>query len=200
MKKHGLGSWIVGVIGVAAGAVPAVASEVTGTYDFTLGNFIDAVGNAPSPLASISGSFTITFNPSAYADNRTMGLVVNSLTDTRIASPIRRTNGPMGDFGFRYPDDHLATGAGDFSVNFKSLNPGFVEFALCSDDYGCGEASANTIVSGYTLAGCPDSVWLPGTGSVRRVPGPGSLPPLGTGLAVFAALRFRPRKTSETVH
>jgi hypothetical protein len=91
MKKHLLGSLIVGALGATAISAPAAASMVTETYAFTLSNFVDVVGNAPSPLTSISGSFTITFDPSAFADDQTMGLVVNYLTDTHIASAIGST-------------------------------------------------------------------------------------------------------------
>ncbi len=59
----------------------ARAGTVTETYDFTLGGFADAKGNAVTPpIMSLSGSFTITFDPTvAPVANQTTGIALNSL-------------------------------------------------------------------------------------------------------------------------
>jgi hypothetical protein len=58
----------------------AQASTVTESYDFTLGNFVAFSGDGTvSPITSITGSFTLAFNPAVAARTSTMGITENSL-------------------------------------------------------------------------------------------------------------------------
>jgi hypothetical protein len=71
----------------------ARAATVTETYNFNLGGFVDVVGSAPSPISSISGSFTVTFDPTVAVDNQTAGVsLTSSLAPTiSLGSPVGLT-------------------------------------------------------------------------------------------------------------
>jgi hypothetical protein len=182
---------------VVIGAAGAQAAVVTETYSFTMATFIDVGGPVPSPLASISGSFTVTFDPDVYADNVTTGLTVNYLIGPAIASTIGYTNIPSTGIGV--PDylsiggvqndaDYMAFGTDDFVLSLKFFDPGAAQFGLCSDGYSCGSVPPDTIASGFTLAGYPDSAWLPQSGALN-VPEPASWILLLGGSGILAAVR-----------
>jgi len=178
---------------IAAVSTPAAASVVTETYAFSLTNFVD-VGTlaVPSPLATITGSFTITFDPDVYVDNATAGLVVNYLNGPSVDSQIGFTNVPAGggrpDFlaigGIANDADFIAFGTNDFALTLKFFNPALAQLALCSDGYGCGTAPSTAIASGYTLVGFPDSAWIPVTGAI---PEPGAWILMLLGFSVIGA-------------
>ena len=93
-----LKSWIIkaGLWMALSLAGAAHAGIVTETYSFVLSGFVDEGSTVPSPLASIAGSFTLTFDPTQYYDNDTADIIVNYLTDTHISSPIGFDNFPAG--------------------------------------------------------------------------------------------------------
>lgn len=163
------------VAALLAVSAPASAALVTETYDFSFSNFIDVGLAVPSPIAAISGSVTLTFDPTMDADNVTSGVVVNYLNGAPLASPVGYTYfAPTSPGGWAYlaiggiafDADFIAFGTNDFAVNYKFKDPAFPQLALCSDGYACGTAPPSTVASGYTLAAYPDDGWLVGTGSV----------------------------------
>jgi hypothetical protein len=179
------------------GTAGAEAAIVTETYSFSMANFIDVGGPVPSPLASISGSFTVTFDPDVYVDNVTTGLTVNYLIGPTIASPIGYTNIPstgpgVPDYlsigGIQNDADYMAFGTDDFVLSLKFFDPGAAQYGLCSDGYSCGSVPPDTIASGYTLAGYPDSAWLPQAG-LMNVPEPAGWMLLLSGSGFLAAIR-----------
>jgi hypothetical protein len=185
------------VLAVAMGTTGAQAAVVTETYSFTMANFIDVGGPVASPLASISGSFTLTFNPNVYVDNATAGLTVNYLTGPTIASPIGYTNIPstgpgVPDYlsigGIQNDADYMVFGTDDFVLSLKFFDPAAAQFGLCSDGYSCGSVPSSTIASGYTLSGYPDSGWLPQAG-ILTVPEPASWMLLLGASGILAAMR-----------
>ncbi len=186
-----------GVLGLMAAASSASAGVVTETYAFTFNNFIDATANNPSPLSNISGSFTLTFDPSLSYSNDTADIVVNFLSDPFVSSPIGFDNVPSpgpGQWGYiaiggiLNDADFIAVGTDDFTLNLKYLNPGFPLLALCSDGYACGNAPGSAVASGYTLAAVPDSAWLPGDGAV---PEPATWAMLTVGFGALGAILRR---------
>jgi len=70
------------------------AGTVTETYNFTLNDFVDIIGSSPSPITSISGSFTLTFDPSvSYVDNTTN--ITGSITGIPNAPVVASTMGSI---------------------------------------------------------------------------------------------------------
>jgi hypothetical protein len=78
---------------LAAGFSSASAAIVTETYSFSLGGFVDEFGDppVPSPVATISGSFTVTFDPTLNHVDDTTGLVVHSFSG--VGAPL---DSPLG--------------------------------------------------------------------------------------------------------
>lgn len=177
----------------------AAAAVVTETYSFTLNDFVDEGAGLPSPLAAITGSFTLTFDPTLYYDNDTTDIVVNYLSDPFIASPIGFDNFPGGPGatsyiaigGIQFDADFISEGTDDFTLNLKYVDdPSTAVLALCGDGYSCGGAPPSAVASGYTLAGYPNSFWLPFQGSAAPEPATWTLLMGGFGLA-GAGLRRR---------
>jgi hypothetical protein len=188
---------------LAAASAPAQAATVTETYAFSFSNFIDVGGAVPSPISAISGSVTLTFDPTVDADNVTSGVVVNYLNGAVVDSPIGYTYfAPTSPGGLAYLSiggiafdaDFISFGTNDLAVTYKFTNPASPQLALCSDGYACGTAPPSTVASGYTLAGYPNDGWLVGTGSIPE-PGVWALMLLGFGVA-GGALRSQRRLTA----
>ena len=192
---------VIGLLALATPSSEARAAAVTQTYDFSFTNFVDVGGMLPPPITSISGSFTVTFDPSVYADNVTTGVVVNSLSDASVASPIGYTNFPAGGGfpvylaigGTANDSDYIKFGTDDFVLSLIYYGPGKARLGLCSDGYSCGTGAPGDIASGYTLAGYADDAWLPTTASFS-VPEPATWATMlagfgGLGLAMRAGRR-----------
>ncbi len=64
----------------------AQAGSVAVTYDFRLGNFVGGFFGSPGPFFVpvdgdlVTGSFTVTLDPSLFYTNETSGISLNSLT------------------------------------------------------------------------------------------------------------------------
>lgn len=187
---------------VLLGAASAQAATVTKTYDFSLGDFVDVIGNNAAPLATITGSFTLTFDPAVGVNNDTADITTNSLSDTHINSPIGFGFAPgtplfISIGGLQNGDGSIAQFSNDFVLQLKFANAASLDspmLSLCSDGFACGSAPGATFASGYTLLD-HNGAWLAREGSVTvggGVPEPASwaLMMLGFG-GLGAALRTR---------
>lgn len=191
--------WTAALPAVALAATAAStmgrAALVTETYDFNLSNFIDIGAGPPvaSPLTLITGSFTISFDPTLTFNNDTADIVVRAFSDTQVASAIGFDNlastGPdVPDFlaigGVLNDADFFAFATDDFSINIKFTDPADPRMALCGDGYSCGSAAGPTLAAGYGLAGFPDDGWLATEGSVD-LPEPPSAIALLAGISML---------------
>jgi hypothetical protein len=187
-------------IGVALSATPGHAVTINQTYVFAFTGFVDVGGlNLPPPITSIAGSFTVTFDPAVYTDNNTTDITVNYLTGVVVDSVIGFDNFPasgpgqpgyLAVGGIQFDADFISFGTNDFTLNLVYLDPAHPRLALCSDGYLCGSAPGNTIASGYTHAGYPDSGWLVSAGGGVPEPASWALMIAGFGL-MGATLRRR---------
>lgn len=175
------------VAATALAAAGAHAGTVTETYTYGLSNFVDGFGNAPPPDTSISGSFTVTFDPNAGASNDTVDIVTHSLNGVTIDSPLSFSFGGDGAGGFFLSMGGLDNGAGEIATfdNDFTLQLLFADgshlnaptLALCtSPGYFCGsETNApGATASGYTVANQGEA-WFATSGSVRG-DGPAGVP------------------------
>lgn len=137
----------------------AHSATVTETFDFSLSNFVDVIGNQAPPANSITGSFTLTFDPTILAIDTNVGLTVNSFAGTSVSSPFAVSHGPLGiSFG------GSANGAGgmnlgtnDFVLQIIFLGGDYLhpQLALCSSPgINCGNFTGSSAVyaSGYIVA------------------------------------------------
>jgi hypothetical protein len=177
----------------------AHAGSVTETYDFSLGGFADFFGNATPPITSITGSFTLTFDPNVPTFTSTSGIVVNSLSDTFIASPIAFSVFPGTPYfiaigGSQTGAAATEPGTNDFELSLQFINAGFLHdpiIAPCKSGNGCGAAGINALGSNYTLTVDPNSAFYATTGSVSAVPEPSTWAMMLLGFAGIGFMAYR---------
>lgn len=201
MKKPAL--LLALMLGSTALPTAAEAAPVIKTYNFTLSDFVDVVGNTAAPITSLTGSFTINFDPALSYNSQTAGITINSLSTNVFGSPISFSAGPGTPYFMSIGG--TATGAGlitsglqDFVLQLRFPNASSLdspELPVCGDGFSCGSASGTVLASGYTLAGVSGG-WLARTGSVvsvTAVPEPASWAMMiaGFGLAGAAMRRRR---------
>src|SRR5580693_4373952 len=158
---------------LAAGFSSASAAIVTETYSFSLGGFVDEFGDppVPSPVATISGSFTLTFDPTLNHVDDTTGLVVHSFSGT--GAPLDLPLGftyaaATGEFAFGGVEDGVGTidsGTNNFALFLNLANLSKPQFLLCSaPGFDCGAATGDPafIASAFTRsgAGFDESAWF----------------------------------------
>jgi hypothetical protein len=207
-RKFSLAISAIALLGL--GAVPASAAVVTKSYSFSLGGFIDVndISPLPSPLSAITGSFTVTFDPTLSYDNDTADVSVTlngTPTAPTIDSPLGFTYFGSGlyagDFflgGTANDSDFVSAGTNDFvlSYNLSDLNnPQFINCGAVG--VVCGLQTGNSAYdgSGYTEAGS-NAVWFIGADQsvTSAVPEPLTLSLFGAGVAGAAAIRRRRKK------
>jgi hypothetical protein len=77
---------------LALSAISSVqAGTVTEAYTFSLGKFVDIIGNSIPTVSSIQGSFTLTFDPALQYTNETAGITTNYLTGVAVDTDISFT-------------------------------------------------------------------------------------------------------------
>jgi hypothetical protein len=197
---------------LAAGLSSASAAVVTETYSFSLGGFVDEFGDppVPSPVATISGSFTLTFDPTLNHVDDTTGLVVHSFSGTGapLDSPLGFTYAAAtGEFAFGGVEDGVGTidsGTNNFALFLNLANLSNPQFVPCSDaGASCGAADGDPafILAGFTRSGADfdKSLWIAAAAEseVAAVPEPPTWAMMFGGLALVALARAR-RRTKAT--
>jgi len=193
---------------VALGAglfVPASvqAAVITENLTFNLTGFVDITtgSNIPPPDPSITGSITVTYDPSLTYDNDTTNIVVHSLTGITVGSPLGFTyqNGYLEFGGTQNDSDYVVENTNDLVVAFYVANPADPTFIPCSTPgYTCGKYTGSSLVdaAGYTLSGY-DTGWFYGVQSTvtptlpASTPEPSTVALLGLGIAGLAAIARR---------
>jgi hypothetical protein len=185
----------------------ASAGTVTETYNFQLSNFVPVFGpSVTAPISSVSGSFTVTFNPTSFVDNQTTGITENSLTSavqpssviglTFIPASIATGNVSLLYIGGIANDaDQVNAGTSDFVLGLAFLNPSDLSspvLAECIGGSSCGSASGNASVfqSGYTTADT-STTWLATEGTVSAVPEPSTWAMMILGFAGLGFMTYR---------
>jgi hypothetical protein len=192
---------------LASGAQAAIVTE---TYDFTLTNFVDIINNAVAPIATVTGSFTVTFDPLVSVSNQTTGFTFNTTPGLASDSPIGFTvfgaSTPTGDATIAVGG--TAAGANEVFGNTNdpivffdipdASDPADASLVICSQPgFSCGNFTGNETVfaSGYALAGTSSVFFAtnetvtvpPATG----VPEPSTWAMMGLGFAGLAFMGYR---------
>jgi hypothetical protein len=192
---------------IALGAGAGHAGVVTKTYDVTFNNFLDPYAGVTAPIAPVTASFTLTFDPTLSYSNDTTDITVNSLNVT--------SGSAIGFSTFTAPNDNLYLsiggindgagdvigGTNDFVLQLRFPDANHLDtpsLPLCSDPFfSCG-GLPTTYASGYTTIANPQSVFLAKVASVA-VPEPATWAIMLTGLAgLGATLRMRRRSVPVT--
>ena len=178
---------IVGACSLIASA--AQASSVTETYNFSLTGFVDIINNNPAPYTSVSGSFTVTFDPYVSVYDQTTGFSLTSNPILPSSSPIgfsvfaaSSPNGPLSiSVGGTYGGSNYTYSNVDDPVIFFNIpdasNPANASIVVCSQPgFTCGNYTGNQTVyaAGYALADpqYSGSIWFATVQSVAPVPEP----------------------------
>ena len=152
------------------------ASSITETVDFTANNFHTLVGSIPAPEDPVTGSFTITFNPTVSV----MGGTAISFNSINIAlgTPV----------SFNYP------AGGELAVcsSICGFTEGQNSFLLQINDFA---TSPTFIDFSYAQSGV-NAVWDATTGSVSvaNTPIPATLPLFAIGLGALGLLGWRRKR------
>src|SRR5665811_641506 len=104
------------------GAAPANAAVVTETYDFTLGSFVDGYGGLAPPIASLSGSFTVSFDPTVAVSG--LELTTNAFSDSLFGPPFYYSVFPASG------STPLLMAIGDVQSSPGTVTSGFTNFGL----------------------------------------------------------------------
>jgi hypothetical protein len=187
----------------------ASASPVTETYNFQLSGFISVFGpTIGAPTTSVSGSFTVTFDPTASPppDNQITGITQNSLTSAVQPSstlgltfvPASQATGNVALLyigGIANDASFIVAGTNDFILGLAFLNPtdfSHPVLAECLPGASCGSAPLDGSVfqSGYTTAGTT-TTWLATEGSVSAVPEPSTWAMMILGFAGISFMAYR---------
>lgn len=203
MKREYL-SFSLAAVALLAGIGVAQANTVSETYNFTLGNFEDlGSGNVPPPITSITGSFTLTFDPSLTYIDQSAGLSVNSFNAGSLSSlPLVFSNSPGSPYFISVGNsvngaDQIFGGTDDFvlQLRFADANSlGNPTLPICTDPgFSCG-GNPTFYASGYTLASYSADGWFATSASVSATPLPASLALLGSGLGALGLFGWRRKK------
>jgi hypothetical protein len=136
------------------------AATVTETYSFSLTGFSDVSGNGVTPPSNlVTGSFTVTFDPTQSYTDDTTDIHVNSLSGVTVDSTLGfsySSSSQLFSFGGTYGGTGLVyAGTNDLVISYSLANLNDPTFVPCSTPgYTCGNATGSSSVeaSGYTTA------------------------------------------------
>jgi hypothetical protein len=191
------------------------AADIVENLTFNLTGFVDitAGSNIPPPDPLVTGSITVTYDPTLSYDNDTTDIVVNYLNGVTVSSPLGFTysNGELEFGGTQNDSDYIYANTNDIVVSFNVTNPSDPTFIPCSTPgYTCGQYTGSSAVdaAGYAIAGY-NTGWFYGVQSTvtptppappttSATPEPAAAGLLGLGLAglVVARRRFKTKVKS----
>jgi hypothetical protein len=194
-RLGGVPVWIAAGAFLACMGQQARAVPVTEDFSVSLGSFIDIVGSTPSPIASFSAVFEVTFDPAVSETGDTANIqVLNQSNLPSLGSALgfnyHAVARQMSIGGIQNGAGNIAGLTNDFVVQLDLTNLNAPRLNVCSDPgFSCGSAPGSTLASGFTVSSSTQ-VWL---ATVAAVPEPASIALLGFGLAAAAGLRRRRR-------
>ena len=172
------------------GGTAAHAALVTETYAFTFGGFTDILASATPPMTSLTGSVTLTFDPNITTHNNTSDIVINSLSDTFVDSPVGFFAGRVGS-SFIITIGGTANGVGLFTAGFNDF---FVTLQFAdAESLGNPQLFQNAVGLGtaYSVTTDPNSAFFAQTGSVSAVPEPSTWAMMLLGFAGIGFMAYR---------
>lgn len=166
-------------------SVPVVgAVPLTWNVSFSASSFVSATADLP-PVDPVTGSFTITLDPTISVTNQTTGIVLHSLNLTQgsAVSYIFDSNinflsiGGIADDG-----DTVISGADDFSLGIGGFSTPRASFGVFV--YSQTSVGHPNVFTSFNPTGSISAVSQP-------VPEPASVLLMAAGLAGLGAWRFR---------
>jgi len=180
------------LLGCFAWEQGAAASTITQTIDFTASDIVTLFGGPPAPVSTVTGSVTITFDPTQIYNDEGSGIVLNNIninTGGFGGTPVfSYFTGPFTANQFLIGMSlngagGSGSGSNDFILSLSYDNPALFPayFSYVQDG------------SGYTYAAGTVAVTF--SPALAATPIPGSVLMLLTGLGAMGGVAFaRPRK------
>jgi PEP-CTERM motif len=183
---------LLGALAAGAAVMGAGAANAAGVHDlvsFSASDFTVGVGSDPAPTDPVTGSFTISFDPTQTYTDETAGITLNSL-NIALGSALSFSYSTTGSFA-----GVLVVGGIQDTAAAVQYSPSTDDFWLFINDFATTPAFrqlgyTQTAVSSANLFYTPDPG---GTGSVTVTPITGGVPEPSTWammLAGFAGLGF----------
>lgn len=171
------------LLGCLLWAHSAAASTITKTIAFTATDFVSSSGNVAAPVPTVSGSFSMTFDPTLSYSTESTDILLNNININVSGTPIFTTQS-IGPFFYGVtigmgPDTSVAWGTNDFFLLFNLQDTVSPFSAL----FGYSQAGINNFFSTNNVA-------LTITPSVATTPIPGSVLLLLTGLGAMGGVGF----------
>ena len=191
--SSGLALCLLAAIGLAAWPAPSQAAVITENLGFSLGSFLDANGATPPPLTTLSGSVSVTFDPTVGYNNDTADIVVHTLSYPGVGSTVGFSWSTgfhvLSVGGIQNGAGDIGSGSNDFVIQFNLADLNAPRLSLCSDPgFTCGSLQGNSSYtsSGYTVASDANGFWLALAGNAQSVPEPSGVALLAAGLGALA--------------